>query len=119
MSSFWCIMLTQASRGRNDNKALRNELCGLLQALSVGFHLLTHVKGLPYKYIVAIDSRSFSEAPAPIINALNHLTWAGKDAITDGSYRPFNELLCLGYMEKQAIGVSRPDPVNTKLLNKC
>ena len=41
-----------------------------------------------------------------IMNALNRLTWAGKDAIRDGSYRPFNELLCLGYMENQSIGVS-------------
>ena len=40
------------------------------------------------------------------MDALNHLTWAGKDAITDGSFRPFNELLCLGYMEEQSISVS-------------
>lgn len=64
------------------------------------------MQGLPYKYVVAVDSRGFSEAPSAIMNALNHLTWAGKDAIKDGSYRPFNELLCLGYMEKQEIGVS-------------
>ena len=43
------------------------------------------------------------------MDALNHLTWAGGDAISDGSYRPFNELLCLGYMEKQSIGVSFSD----------
>ena len=72
------------------------------------------MKGLPYKYIVAIDSRSFSEAPKAITNALNHLTWAGKDAIKDGSYRPFNELLCLGYMEKQEIGVSPFDHLATR-----
>ncbi|KAF6226736.1 hypothetical protein HO173_012339 [Letharia columbiana] len=60
--------------------------------------------GLPYNYVVAVDSRGFSEAPPAIMDAVNHLTWAGKDAIKDGSYRPFNELLCLGYMEKQSIG---------------
>ena len=75
------------------------------KASACGLHSLTQIKGLPYKYIVAIDSRSFSEAPKAITNALNHLNWAGKTAITDGSYRPFNELLCLGYMEKQEIGV--------------
>ena len=69
-------------------------------------HLLTRTKGLPYKYIVAIDSRSFRDAPKAIMGALNRLNWAGKHAITDGSYRPFNELLCLAYMEKQEIGVN-------------
>lgn len=64
------------------------------------------MQGLPYKYVVAMDSRGFSEAPPAIIDALNHLSWAGKDAIKDGSYQPFNELLCLGYREKQSIGVS-------------
>lgn len=61
---------------------------------------------MPYKYVVAMDSKGFSEAPSPIMDALNHLTWAGKDAVTDGSFRPFNELLCLAYMEDQAISVS-------------
>ena len=40
------------------------------------------------------------------MDALNRLTWAGQDAVQDGSYRPFNELLCLAYMEKMHIGVS-------------
>lgn len=40
------------------------------------------------------------------MDSLNHLTWAGEDSITDGSFRPFNELLCLAYMEEQEIGVS-------------
>ena len=53
-----------------------------------------------------MDSRGFSQAPSGIMDALNHLTWAGKDAVTDGSFRPFNELLCLGYMEEQSISVS-------------
>ena len=53
-----------------------------------------------------MDSKGFSEAPPAILNALNHLTWAGQDAVQDGSYRPFNELLCLGYMETQSISVS-------------
>ena len=55
---------------------------------------------------MAIDSRPFSEAPPAIIDALNRVTWAGRDAVKDGSFKAFNELLSLGYMEKQAIGVS-------------
>ena len=84
----------------------------------MGLHSLILIKGLPYKYIVAIDSRAFSEAPKAITNALNHLTWAGKTLITDGSYRPFNELLCLGYMEKQEIGVCLFDRLLDRLLMK-
>ncbi|KAL9077233.1 MAG: hypothetical protein Q9161_000499 [Pseudevernia consocians] len=61
--------------------------------------------GLPYKFVAAPDSKGFSEAPPAILDALNHLTWAGQDAIQDGSYKPFNELLCLGYMENQKIGM--------------
>ena len=56
-----------------------------------------------------MDSKGFSEAPPAITDALNHLTWAGKDSITDGSFQPFNELLCLAYMEEQEIGVSIHD----------
>ena len=61
---------------------------------------------------MAIDSRPFSEAPPAIIDALNRVTWAGRDAVKDGSFKAFNELLSLGYMEKQAIGVS-PSTVYT------
>ena len=43
------------------------------------------------------------------MDALNRVTWAGQDAIQDGSYRPFNELLCLGYMEDMKISVSNSD----------
>ena len=71
-----------------------------------GFHALIHVQGLPYKFVAAPDSKGFAEAPPAILDALNHLTWAGQDTVRDGSYRPFNELLCLGYMESQKIGVS-------------
>ena len=40
------------------------------------------------------------------MEALNRVTWAGRDAVKDGSFKALNELLSLGYMEKQAIGVS-------------
>lgn len=81
-------------------------------------HQLTHVKGLPYNFVAAPDSKGFSDAPPAIMDALSRLTWAGQDAVQDGSYRPFNELLCLGYMENQQIGVSHfpvpavPPPLN-------
>ena len=62
--------------------------------------------GMPYKYVVSVDSKSFSEAPKPVMNALNRLTWAARRCVSDGSFVDFNEELVLGYFEKQAIGVS-------------
>ena len=64
------------------------------------------MQGLPYDYAVGIQSKAFSEAPPAIMDAVNHITWAGKDAVTDGSFKPCNEMLCLAYMENQDIGVS-------------
>lgn len=61
---------------------------------------------MPYKFIVSVNSRAFSEAPKVIMDGLNRLTWAGKHVVQDGTYQDFNELLALGYFEKQAIGVS-------------
>ena len=62
--------------------------------------------GMPYKYIVSVDSKGFSEAPQPVMDALKRLTWAGRYCVSDGSFKDFNEELVLGYFEKQAIGVS-------------
>lgn len=60
---------------------------------------------MPYKYVVAVKSKGFSEAPPVMMNVLNRLSWAGKRVVNDGTYQQFNELLCLGYMEKQSIKV--------------
>ena len=60
---------------------------------------------MPYKFVVSVNSKSFSEAPACIMNGLNMLTWAGRKTVTDGSFKDFNELLALGYFEKSHIGV--------------
>lgn len=81
------------------------------------FYLISCTQGFPYKFVAAPDSKGFSEAPPAILDALNRLTWAGQDAIQDGSYRPFNELLCLGYMENQKIGVSLPIPMRLIFLS--
>ena len=44
------------------------------------------------------------------MNIVNRLIWAGKKVVTDGTWKEFNELLCLGYMEQQAISVSLYPP---------
>ncbi|KAJ5495087.1 hypothetical protein N7539_000203 [Penicillium diatomitis] len=62
--------------------------------------------GVPYKYVVSVDSRGFSEAPAEILTALGRLSWATKIAVgrSGGEYQPPNELLALGYLEQMKIG---------------
>ncbi|KAI9862185.1 MAG: hypothetical protein M1824_001566 [Vezdaea acicularis] len=63
--------------------------------------------GMPYKYAVATASKSFHDAPDTIMRALHRLSWAGKQAVdlkpTCEIFREFNELLILGYMEKDKI----------------
>ena len=60
---------------------------------------------MPYNYVAAPDSAPFSEAPPAIVEALNRLTWAGNVAVKGKVYPPRNELLAVGYMEAQKMGV--------------
>ncbi|MCJ1232791.1 hypothetical protein MMC14_000745 [Varicellaria rhodocarpa] len=55
--------------------------------------------GYPYKYVVDVASKPFQDAPEALLHSLQRLTWAGKQAAPDGSFRPFNELLAVGYFE--------------------
>jgi hypothetical protein len=60
---------------------------------------------MPYKFIVAVDSKPFKGAPQVILDGLSKLTWAGKHTVCEREFLPFNELLALGYFEEQSIGV--------------
>ncbi|OXV11533.1 hypothetical protein Egran_00707, partial [Elaphomyces granulatus] len=62
--------------------------------------------GMPYKYVVAVDSKGFDEAPPVIMNALSRLTWATRQVVAsaEGAALLPNELLLLGYFEEMAIG---------------
>ncbi|CAG7969934.1 unnamed protein product [Penicillium salamii] len=62
--------------------------------------------GMPYKYVVSVDSKGFDEAPETILQVLGRLSWATEKAVmsSGGSYLPPNELLTLGYFEKMKIG---------------
>ena len=83
--------------------------------------------GAHYKYGVSVGSKSFREAPDPVIRALLRLRWAGHQVIEhakssvsqlqdDGMVKAahslgfefveFNELLALGYFEGNRINVS-------------
>lgn len=74
--------------------------------------------GSPYKFVVSVESSAFKGAPQPILKALMMMTWAGEKVISDMAdivteawdpalvpnvYQDFNELLHLGYMEKDMI----------------
>ena len=61
---------------------------------------------MPYKYIVSVDSKSFSEAHPTIMNVLHRLSWAAQKVVHDGSFTEFNELLAVGYFEDQRMNVS-------------
>ncbi|CAG8185575.1 unnamed protein product [Penicillium salamii] len=62
--------------------------------------------GMPYKYVVSVDSKGFDEAPETMLQALGRLSWATEKAVmsSGGSYLPPNELLTLGYFEEMKIG---------------
>lgn len=74
--------------------------------------------------MVAVQSKPFSEAPDAILRSLARMAWASRavaaelegtldgreraEACPEGKFEGFNELLALGYMEGDAIGVSYP-----------
>ncbi|KAK2739436.1 hypothetical protein FQN57_006565 [Myotisia sp. PD_48] len=60
--------------------------------------------GMPYKYVVSVDSRPFSTAPWVILGALNRLRWATKHTVKPEEFQQPNELLALGYFEDMSIG---------------
>ncbi|MCJ1383484.1 hypothetical protein MMC17_006598 [Xylographa soralifera] len=100
--------------GANDLfKALQKDNCMGLQRFPMKMHtgigevLAQHFAlnyGMPYKYIVAVDSKGFNEAPAPVISALKRLEWGAKASVRDGSFLSFNELLAVGYFEEGKMG---------------
>lgn len=65
---------------------------------------------MPYKFVVSVDSKGFSEAADCVLRALGRLTWATEEASaeTGKSFMSPNELLILGYLEGMKIGVCIP-----------
>lgn len=80
--------------------------CSKSQCVPTHLHMLTIAQGMPYKYVVDVNSKPFAAAPKPILDALHRLTWAGQKSVSDGTFLPFNEMLTLGYFEGQKIGVT-------------
>lgn len=59
---------------------------------------------MPYKFVVPVHSKAFTEAPAEIKTALSRLSWATKQVVGEEALR-LNELLTVGYFEKMSMGV--------------
>ncbi|KAL3483075.1 2OG-Fe(II) oxygenase superfamily-domain-containing protein [Aspergillus germanicus] len=61
--------------------------------------------GMPYGFVVAVDSLPFSEACDPILRVMGRLTWATHEATDKQGVTALipNELLALGYFEDMAI----------------
>ena len=98
-------IITATRNGRSPCTALLVKLCkyDTLPPTALAYPF----KGMPYKYVVAVDSKAFSSAPTPIISALKRLNSAAKAAVCDAPFVPFNELLAVGYFEAGKMGVSR------------
>ena len=62
-------------------------------------------QGLPYKYILAVETRPFQDAPDALLKALQRLRWAGKH-VGQSEEEQFNEILAVGYYEQGKMGVS-------------
>ncbi|OQD65990.1 hypothetical protein PENPOL_c005G09227 [Penicillium polonicum] len=80
-----------------------------LQSSLVAGTLTSHFAvnyGMPYKYVVSVDSKGFDEAPNDMLQALGRLSWATEKAVicSGDEYLPPNELLTLGYFEEMKIG---------------
>ena len=65
----------------------------------------TRSQGMHYKYVVAVGSKSFKEAPLPVIDALHRLNWAAEHSVGGDQFKEFNELLAVGYFEGSAMNV--------------
>ncbi|KAK8230812.1 hypothetical protein HDK90DRAFT_332907 [Phyllosticta capitalensis] len=75
------------------NSILRGPM--LTQHFSVNY-------GMPYKFIASTESHSFTDACKTLNDARSRLNWAAREFIP-GYDNEFNELLALGYFERQAI----------------
>jgi hypothetical protein len=58
--------------------------------------------GMPYKFVASAQSRSFEDSPKAIQAARSRLNWGRRFLIGEDS-EEFNEVLAIGYMEKNAI----------------
>ncbi|KAL4892187.1 2OG-Fe(II) oxygenase superfamily-domain-containing protein [Aspergillus ambiguus] len=96
-----------SNRAINSRANGPDDLFHQMQATDLGLRRYPlQQSGMPYKYVVSVDSRRFDEAPDGVLRALGRLTWATEKAV-EGSGDAFlspNELLILGYLEDMKIG---------------
>ena len=61
---------------------------------------------MPYKFVATADSESFENVPFAISHARSLLNYYNKLSVGDELYQESNEMLVLGYLEGNKIGVS-------------
>ncbi|KAL1627670.1 hypothetical protein SLS56_006202 [Neofusicoccum ribis] len=79
--------------------------CSTLQGPMLTQHFAVNY-GMPYKFIAATESRSFSSACRAVNDTRSRLNWAARHCVGQEIHTPkaeFNELLALGYFERQKI----------------
>lgn len=64
--------------------------------------VLTSLQGMPYKFVAATSSLGFDSACNAIKGTRSRLDWAAR-CVAGDAHTDFNELLALGYFEKQKI----------------
>ncbi|KAH7044033.1 hypothetical protein B0J12DRAFT_577991, partial [Macrophomina phaseolina] len=79
--------------------------CSALQGPMLTQHFCVNY-GMPYKFIAATASRDFTDAAQAINTTRSRLNWAARHCVGPERHKPeteFNELLVLGYFERQKI----------------
>jgi hypothetical protein len=69
---------------------------------------LTIYQGLPYKFVVTTQSKSFSETHQDVLLAHSRLVWATRQTVAESNheFQKPNELLLVCYVADMDMGVS-------------
>jgi hypothetical protein len=59
---------------------------------------------MPYKYVVATETKAFRDSPPALMTTIHRLNWAARQAVEN--FEAFNEILSVGYFEQGKMGVS-------------
>jgi hypothetical protein len=61
---------------------------------------------MPYKFVATAESLSFEDVPAALSHARTVLNYYNRLSVGEELYQESNEMLVLGYLEGNKIGVS-------------
>ncbi len=67
---------------------------------------------MPYKFVATADSASFEDVPPALSHARTMLNYYNKMSVGEDLYEESNEMLVLGYLEGNKIGVRLRGRIN-------